>query len=81
MTRKHEQKGAFRSGEGTPDQIYQRLKLFEEEEELDRLEEEGISSHDLKKEDKLFERQVKRRGETYGLSANDKLDLKEKTRV
>lgn len=38
IRRKHMEKGAFRSGEGTPDQIYQRLKLFEEEKELDRLE-------------------------------------------
>jgi hypothetical protein len=30
--------GAFRSGEGTPDQIYQRRRKFEEEQELDKLE-------------------------------------------
>ena len=56
MKKKHQQKGAFRSGEGTPDQIYQRLKLFEEEEELDKLQEEGISPQDHRKAEKLFQR-------------------------
>jgi hypothetical protein len=30
-SRNHYERGAFRSGEGTPEQIYKRLKLFEDE--------------------------------------------------
>ena len=81
VRKRHTERGAFRSGEGSPEQIYQRLKLFEEEQELDDLEKAKNGTSDLRKAEKLFKRYSNRRLNTFGAKRNDKLDLKERTRV
>ena len=57
----HITRGALRSGEGTPDQIRARQRLFEEEKELDRLEETGEITTDFKLREKQFQRWAKKR--------------------
>lgn len=42
----HLERGAFRSGEGSPEQIHARLKLFREIEELEDMEENHAFSLD-----------------------------------
>ena len=39
LRRLHSERGAFRSGEGTPDQVHHRVKVFEENQRLAELEE------------------------------------------
>jgi len=56
MRKRHHERGAFRSGEGTPEQIYQRLKKFEEEQTLTEYEKNGTISEDHTIRDKLYGR-------------------------
>ena len=56
MHQDHQQRGALRSGQGTPQQSYDRVKLFEEVERLDEIEETRELVTDPKLVEKLFER-------------------------
>ena len=60
MRKRHHERGAFRSGEGTPEQIHARLKQFEEERTLEEYERNGTVPTNHNHRDKLFKRFTKR---------------------
>lgn len=51
------------------------MKLFEEEKELERLENTGEIPQDYKMRQKLIDRKHKRQESTFGYKQNDDLDL------
>lgn len=57
------------------------MKQFEEEKELERLEEANEIPNDYRMRQKLNERRTNRLETTYGYKQNDDLDLTEKLRV
>jgi len=54
LRRMHTERGAFRSGEGTPDQVHDRVKVFEETQRLEALEDSKEIVTDAKLADKQF---------------------------
>ena len=81
MRKRHHERGAFRSGEGTPEQIMERLRKFEEEQTLDEYERNGTVPVSHVWRDKLFNRFHKTLGDKKGVIADDKHDLEPMTRV
>lgn len=57
------------------------MRQFEEDKELERLEETKEIPSDYRMRQRLNERRAERLSNTYGYKQNDKLDLSEKLRV
>ena len=70
--RAHSKRGAMRSGMGTPDEAYQREKMFEEKTRLENILENKEPVTDIPTSNKLFELWLEQQGDRPGIRQDDK---------
>ena len=81
----HSESGALRSGEGTPDQIAMRARMFEERQKLEDLEASGEYTTDLRTSKRQFEywkekmqdKRTSKQDERFDLIAEDSVPILE----
>ena len=79
--RTHSESGALRSGEGSPDQIAMRARMFEERQKLDDLEASGEYTTDLRTSKRQFEYWKEKMQNKRTSKQDDRFDLIEEDSV
>lgn len=62
----------MRSGQGTPEQVYKRERMFEERTRLEEILENNTPVRDIPTSNKLFELWLEKQGDRAGIYQNDK---------
>lgn len=73
--RQHAKRGAMRSSQGTPEQSYQREKMFAEKTRLENIMENKEPVTDIPTSNKLFELWLEKQADRPGIRQDDKYDL------
>ena len=79
--RTHSEHGALRSGEGTPDQMMMRQKMFEERQKLDDMEAAGEYATDIRTSKRQFEHWKEKMANKRTSKQDDRFDLAEEDTV
>lgn len=71
-SKSHHERGAMRSGQGTPEDAYRRQKKLEERERLETMFENGERPTDIPTANKLFDLWKEKQSDRPGIRQDDK---------